>query len=197
MNQTFLNESSELDKEQGFSEIDEIVKSTEENVQYFTNISDSLVVSYTSDLDQLMIRVHVDTVENEASDAQLEKYILELSNALYFIGSRLEAMGIKDDLSKLAAKQVYNETYLDGPLDAKGKKPTVAELSALAENDSRYETIMNNIYSRAYRQIKYKVDAAYEMLASLRKVISKRMQEAQLAFQRSNGTLVMGQEEFN
>lgn len=194
MSETFLNE---VDKTVQDNQIDELVRETEENVTYFTNISDSLVIGYTSDLDQLMIRVHADTVENEATDSQLEKYILELSNALYFIGSRLEAMGIKDDLSKLAAKQVYNEAYLDAPVDAKGKKPTVAELSAMAEDSSRYETIMNNIYSRAYRQIKYKVDAAYEMLASLRKVISKRMQEAQLAFQRNNGTLVMGQEEFN
>lgn len=194
MSETFLNE---IDKTVQDNQIDELVRETEENVTYFTNISDSLVLGYTSDLDKLMIRVHVDTVENEATDDQLEKYILELSNTLYFIGSRLEAMGIKDDLSKLAAKQVYNESYLDAPVDAKGKKPTVAELSAMAENDSRYETIMNNIYSRAYRQIKYKVDAAYEMLASLRKVITKRMQEAQLAFQRNNGTLVMGTEEFN
>lgn len=191
MNETFLTE------ELKDVVVDEVVKSTEENSQYFTNISDSLVLGYTSDLDQLMIKIHVDTVENEATDAQLEKYILELSNALYFIGSRLEAMGIKDDLSKLAAKQVYNEAYLDAPVDAKGKKPTVAELTAIAEDSSRYETIMNNIYSRAYRQIKYKVDAAYEMLASLRKVISKRMQEAQLTMQRNNGTLVMGTEEFN
>lgn len=191
MNETFLTE--ELKDEV----VNEVVKSTEENSQYFTNISDSLVLGYTSDLDQLMIKIHVDTVENEATDAQLEKYILELSNALYFIGSRLESMGIKDDLSKLAAKQVYNEAYLDAPVDAKGKKPTVAELTAIAEDSSRYETIMNNIYSRAYRQIKYKVDAAYEMLASLRKVISKRMQEAQLTMQRNNGTLVMGTEEFN
>lgn len=191
MNETFLTE------ELKDVVVDEVVKSTEENSQYFTNISDSLVLGYTSDLDQLMIKIHVDTVENEATDAQLEKYVLELSNALYFIGSRLEAMGIKDDLSKLAAKQVYNEAYLDAPVDAKGKKPTVAELTAIAEDSSRYETIMNNIYSRAYRQIKYKVDAAYEMLASLRKVISKRMQEAQLTMQRNNGTLVMGTEEFN
>lgn len=191
MNETFLTEKSKD------VVVDEVVQSTEENSQYFTNISDSLVLGYTSDLDQLMIKIHVDTVENEATDVQLEKYILELSNALYFIGSRLEAMGIKDDLSKLAAKQIYNEAYLDAPLDAKGKKPTVAELTAIAEDSSRYETIMNNIYSRTYRQIKYKVDAAYEMLASLRKVISKRMQEAQLTMQRNNGTLVMGTEEFN
>ena len=191
MNETFLTEESKD------VVVDEVVQSTEENSQYFTNISDSLVLGYTSDLDQLMIKIHVDTVENEATDVQLEKYILELSNALYFIGSRLEAMGIKDDLSKLAAKQIYNEAYLDAPLDAKGKKPTVAELTAIAEDSSRYETIMNNIYSRTYRQIKYKVDAAYEMLASLRKVISKRMQEAQLTMQRNNGTLVMGTEEFN
>jgi hypothetical protein len=190
MNETFLTE------ELKDVVVNEVVKSTEENSQYFTNISDSLVLGYTSDLDQLMIKIHVDTVENEATDAQLEKYILELSNALYFIGARLEAMGIKDDLSKLAAKQVYNEAYLDAPVDAKGKKPTVAELTAIAEDSSRYETIMNNIYSRAYRQIKYKVDAAYEMLSSIRKIISKRMQDNQLSAARQSGGVVVGREEF-
>ena len=173
--------------------LNEVVESTEKNVEYFVTISDSMVKSYTEDIDNIMLKINTDTVENDASDYQLEKYVLELSNALYFIGAKLENMGIKDDLSKLAAKQVYNDTYLN-VVPENGKKPTVAELTAVSEDASRYETIMNNIYSRSYRQIKFKVDAAYEMLASLRKVISKRMQEAQLSMQRNNGNLVIGED---
>ena len=161
--------------------MDSVVESTEENSQEFTNISDSIVRAHTGELDKLMSDMNEDVVKQEASDLLLERYCLELSNMLYFMGQKLENMGIKDDLSKLAAKEVYNNAYLNAPVDEKGKKPTVAELTAVAENESRYETIMNNIYSRAYKQIKFKIDAGYDMLSSLRKIISKRMQEAQLS----------------
>lgn len=188
MNETFLSNPD-------MNKVNEIVKTTENNVEQFNQIANNLVIAYTNDIDNLMSRINTDVVENEASDDVLEKYMLELSNALYFIGTKLEGMGIKDDLSKLAAKEVFNNAYLDAPVDEKGKKPTVAEITAMAEGESRYETIMNNIYSRAYRQIKYKVDAAYEMLASLRKILSKRMQDAMLNNSTNHGSIVFGNEE--
>ena len=40
---------------------------------------------------------------------------------------------------------------------------------------------MNSIYSRVYKQIKLKMDAGYDMVNTLRKVISRRMQEASLS----------------
>ena len=189
-NNTFLNtvDPTMVDK------INAVVVRTEQNVEYFTNISDNIVSANTVELDTLVNKIR-EAALTDISDNDLERYILELSNMLYFIGTKLETMGVKDDLSKIASKQVYNEAYLNAPVDEKGKKPTVAELTAIAEDDSRYECIMNNIYSRAYRLIKYKVDAAYEILSSLRKIVSKRMQEAQLSMQRNNGGLVFGGEE--
>lgn len=169
----------------------------EANAVYYTDISDALVQAYSSDLDTLMHRIKADCIEVEPSDKMLEGYTLELSNALYFIGQKLENIGIKDDLSKMAAKEVYNEAYLNymNAGDAK-KKPTVAELTAMSEADAKYQTVLNSIYARVYRQIKFKVDAAYEMLSSIRKIISKRMQDNQLSMARQTGGVVIGREEF-
>jgi len=169
----------------------------EENAVYYTNISDKLVTAYSSDLDEIMNRIKADCIEVEPSDKMLENYTMELSNALYFIGQKLETIGIKEDLSKMAAKEVYNEAYLNhmDAGDAK-KKPTVAELTALSEADAKYQTVINSIYARVYRQIKFKVDAAYEMLSSIRKIISKRMQDNQLSMARQTGGIVVGREEF-
>jgi hypothetical protein len=174
-----------------------VTATAESNASYYTDISDSLVDAYSSDLDSLMNRIKADCIEVEPSDKVLESYTMELSNALYFVGQKLEAVGIKDDLSKMASKEIYNESYLSylDNGDAK-KKPTVAELTALAEADSKYQTVLNSIYSRVYRQIKYKVDAAYEMLSSIRKIISKRMQDNQLSMARQTGGVVIGREEF-
>lgn len=164
-------------------QMDKVVEVTESNVTYFTSISDKLVQSYTGDLDQLMRDLHTDAIKNDASDKELEKYLLELNNMLYFLGMKLETVGIKDDLSKLAAREAYNDAYLRNRLkDAEQRnKTTVAELTALAEEASRYETVLNALYSRVYKQIKFKMDAGYDMVNSLRKIITKRMQDQSLS----------------
>lgn len=183
--------------EQDKMQIDHVAEMTEANATEYTAISDKLVNSYSTDLDALMDRIRIDCVDQEPSDRILEIYTMELSNALYFIGQKLETVGIKEDLTKMAAKEAYNNAYLEH-MDAggAGKKPTVAELTALSEDDSKYQTVINSIYSRVYRQLKYKVDAAYEMLSSIRKIISKRMQENQLSMARQTGGVVVGREEF-
>lgn len=191
MDDTFINK---IDTEE---KINTIFDNTDKNTNYFTQISDKVVTAYTNDLDTLMNKIREDTIDNTPSDEILEKYVLELSNLLYFLGSRLETIGIKDDITRMSAKEVYNNTYTDN-LDVApgGKKPTVAELNVMSENASRYETVVNSIYSRVYRQIKFKIDGAYEMLASLRKIVSKRMQENQLSYTRNSGSVVIGSEEF-
>lgn len=177
----------DIDKDQ----MDTVVKSTEDNVQYFTNISDTLVAQYTSELDELMRDLYQDAVKKDASDMELEKYLLELNNMLYFLGSKLETVGVKDDLSKLAAKESYNDAYLKNRLkDTENRnKTTVAELTALAEDASKYETVLNSLYARVYKQIKFKMDAGYDMVNSIRKIISKRMQDQSLSMYTPRNTL--------
>ena len=68
-----------------------------------------------------------------------------------------------------------------------GKKVTVAEAQTSAENSSTYENMVNTIYSRSYKMFKYKIDAAQTMLSSLSKMLSKRMQEAQMSMNTRDG----------
>lgn len=192
MKNTFITDNS------CSNEIESVFEQTDNSAKMFTEMSEKVVTAYTQDLDKLMNTIKAKAVDEVVSDTLLEGFIMELSNLLYFMGDRLESVGIKDDVTKLSAKEVYNRSYMDNisnVTDTK-KKPTVAELTALAENDSRYQTVVNTIYSRTYRQIKFKIDAAYEMLSSLRKIVSKRMQEHQLDYTRNSGSIVTGSEEF-
>ncbi len=184
-----------LDENDKF-QVNAVAEATESNSEYYMDISNKLVESYSSDLDVLMGRVKVDCVDTEPTDSVIESYILELSNLLYFVGKNVESVGVKEDLTKMAAKEVYNTSYLNHMDAGAGKKPTVAELTALSEDDAKYQNVINSIYSRVYRQLKYKVDSAYEMLSSLRKVLSKRMQEMQLSATRQGGGVFVGREEF-
>lgn len=160
-----------------------IIATTEDNLSYYISISEKLVKEYTSDFDELMQDLKEDLVDGDPTDAVIEKYVLELNNMLYFLGDKLEGVGIRDDLSKMASKEVFNNKYLESrEKDAERKnKTTVAELTAIAEDASKYEAILNSIYSRVYKQIKLKMDAGYDMVNTLRKVISRRMQEVSLS----------------
>lgn len=168
---TFLNDIDE-------NTVETLMKETDENVKYFTDVSTKTASKYCEHLDALMQSLYkrVIAIDSMTND-ELERNVLELTNLVYFMGDKVETLGIYDDMSGAAAKEVYNKAYLDVKLNADGKKPTVAELTANAEQSAQYESVVNNIYERAYKMVKFKIDAANKMVDVLRKVISRRMQE--------------------
>lgn len=160
--------------------VTQLLDKTEQNVNYFNSITEQVVKAYSHDLDQLMIHINEDINSKDELDIDsIEKYYIELTNILYFMGSKLEQLGIRNDMSKAAKQEVFNKAYmsnLDKDVDRKNKT-TVAENNAKAEQASQYESVINSIYDRAYRQIKYKIDGGYEMVKTLSKILSRRMQD--------------------
>ena len=170
-------------------ELNLVYKTLDENVDYADQVARSTVNSQTQDLDNLMVNIYDDIISvEEPATSSIEKYFLALSNCLYFLGERLEKVGLYDDLSKAQAKEKYNNAYMDcvNPTDSK-KKVTVAEAQTSAENSAVYENMVSTIYARSYKIFKYKIDAAQTMLSSLSKMLSKRMQDEQLANNTADG----------
>lgn len=161
--------------------IEAVLDKTEENVQYINSIAASVVTSYSESLDTVMQNIYTDIIT--AKDTQgvatnvIEQYYLELANILYFMYSKVESLGLYDDISKTSAKEVYNDAYMNSQLVFDNKKPTVAESTAVAEKSALYESTVNNMYSRSYKIFKSKIDAGYEMCRCLSKIISRRMQD--------------------
>lgn len=165
--------------------IDEILNETKTNVDYLSSVVDSTVKSYSEYLDKIMSAIYneIIIIENVSTDT-IEKYFLELSNALYFVVENVEKVGIYDGVSKASAQQKYNDFYMKHQASNVGvvgaKKPTVAESTAYAESESLPDSMVNEIYNRSYKILKGKIDAAQTMVSTLSKVLSKRMSENQL-----------------
>ena len=125
----------------------------------------------------------------------IEKYFLALSNYVYFMGEKLETLGTYHAMSKAAYKQVYNTAYLNNQIkDAEKKnKTTVAENTAIAENSAIYEGTVNDIYSKAYKIVKNKIDAAQTMISTLSKIMSKRIQEQQFSNNQMSTTKILNE----
>lgn len=180
---TFL---SNLDTET----LDSLMSETASNVEYVDNILSEVVTSYTDSLDTVMKKIYNDIIiplqsEQDIPITTLEKYFLELSNVVYFVGAKVEKLNIYDAMSKIAYKEAYNKNYMNPLIDK--AKPTVAELTAFAEDNSLYNQVTNEIYNKAYRLCKQKLDNANTMIATISKTISRRMNEMQ--YDTSNTTL--------
>jgi sRNA-binding carbon storage regulator CsrA len=162
-----------------------LMEETGKNVEYFNSVSAETAEKYTKHLDVLMKELYKTLVKpSEVPTSVLEQNVLELTNLIYFMGDKIESLGVFDDMSGAAAKEVYNKAYLDYQVkDAvdKKNKTTVAECTAVAEQSAQYETVVNSIYEHAYKIVKFKIEAAYKMVDVLRKIISHRMQEESLS----------------
>lgn len=139
-------------------------------------IVDTIITTYVDELDKYVSHIDERLCDkgNPPTDAELDKFCLNLSSLIYFASSMSERLGIRDDIAKATYKEVYNTTR-DG-----AEKGTVQDKNTLAELASQQEQLISVCYTRAYRIVKAKVDSAQELLTSIKKVISRRMQEQQL-----------------
>lgn len=162
-----------LDKEK-FSKGIEVIK---QDKVYLEDISNKLTEEFTKGLDKLMKETYLLIKQNELDDNEMEIRFLELTNHLYFMGDKLESLGIELTVSSSRNKEVFNRLYQQST-------GTIPERKAVAEEGSKYESLMEAIYESVYKRIKAKIDAGYEMVSSLKRIIMKRVAEIGLQGQR-------------
>lgn len=164
--------------------IDEEVKKEQEllrnNVEQDSKSIDEIVnmiiKPYCKDLDKYVefIKDCLQDGENPPTTVELEDFCMNLSTDIYFASGMCEYLGIRDDIAKALYKEMYN-THRDSI-----EKGTVADKNTLAELASQQEQLTSVCYTRAYKIMKNKVDAAQELLSSCKKVLSHRMQAEEL-----------------
>lgn len=147
----------------------------EDNAAIIDSIVDDIINPYCKDLDKYVhfVASCLKDGEKPPTTGELEDFCLNLSTFIYFAGGMCENLGVRDDISKAVWKETYNNARDD-------QKGTVADKNAQAELQSQQEQLTNVCFSRAYKKMKAKVDAAQELLSSCKKVLSHRMQEESL-----------------
>jgi len=148
----------------------------EDNSKTINGIVDSIIKSYSKDLDDyvLFIKECLADGQNPPTDAELDDFCLNLSTYIYFAGGMVEQLGIRDDIAKAVYKETYNTARQNQD------KGTVADKDSIAELNSQQELLTSICYTRAWRTMKSKVENAQELLQSCKKVLSRRMTEAEL-----------------
>jgi hypothetical protein len=164
-----------LDKER-FEKDLEIVKVDKE---YLLEISNKICHEFTSHLDSLMQKIYIEIKNDKIGDSSLERYYLELTSLVYFLGDRLESLGIEQTVASARNQEIFNRLYQE----AEG---TIKDKQAFAEENSKYEYFLKAVYDSVYKRIKLKMDAAYEMVSTVKRVIAARTAEKALSQTRNN-----------
>ena len=153
---------------------------TQDRVENHSSVLDSIVNEiiepYCKDLDRyvMFIKECLHDGETPPTNDELDDFCLNLSTLIYFAGGMCEQLGIRDDISKAVYKEVYNDTR------SSLSEGTVADKDSIAELNAQQEQITSVCYNRAYRIVKAKIEAAQELLASCKKVLTRRCQEFEL-----------------
>ena len=148
----------------------------EANSKAINDIVNGLVADYCRQLDDYVkyINTIIQDQKQPVTPQELDDFVIQLPILLYFAGEAQENLGIHEDIAKAKKMEKYNTVYNQ-------VKGTIADKTAKSEISSQTEYLTHIIYQRAYKIVKAKMEAAYELLSSCKKVISRRMTESELA----------------
>lgn len=152
------------------------LKGTFDKVKDLSRVIDEMVEDVVQfvceELDNYMLGISdiLTNQETPVTDLQLDDFTLNLPSLLYFVSAQQETLGIKEDVSKALQKEVFNRVR-------EKAQGTVADKDTAAELAAQHETVVNIIYARAYKKVKLRIDAAWEMLNSVKKVTTRRIAE--------------------
>lgn len=160
----------------------EAVRKNNEAVESLTAVVREMVKKIVdeacSDLDKYMAVIEEIMCDKDTpvSDAELEDFTLNLPSLLYLTSSRREDLKVKEDVARAVHKDVYNRVR-DKAQGTVADKDTAADLAA----QSQAITVI--VLQRAGSTIKTREEAAWEMLNSVKKVLSLRIAELELTRQ--------------
>lgn len=147
-----------------------------QNSDIIDGIVNRLVEQYCKPLDDYMnyIRECLVDPDTPPTDHQLDDFTLTLPVLLYFTGEAQESLGIREDVAKAIKQELYSEIYNQ----ATG---TIGDKTARAELATQSEMLTHIAYQRAYKKVRLRMEMGAEMLQSVKKVMSRRMQEMELS----------------
>lgn len=148
--------------------------SVQENSTILERIVQNIVMKYSQELDEEVEKIRELLSDSETlSDAEIEHIVMRLPVFMYFGVNGLENLGIESDMAKAVKMEVFNEKYIQ----AEG---TIQDKTHQAELDTLNEQMVEVAFSRAYRQLKAKIEKAEHVFSGAKKVLTKRMQDLEL-----------------
>lgn len=158
------------------SQFKEFVRPVSEQWEIIDEIISEIVADSISDLDEYLSRIQSAFTGDSSnlSNEDLETIIFEIPLRLYWATDNMEIIGVKEDIAKIIKSDKYRAILMET-----GGTSQVKQSSA--ETACYQESLINIIYSNAYKLVKIKCDMAFELMQSAKKIFNKRISEIELS----------------
>lgn len=159
------------------TQISDVVNKHIDDAKDYIELVNKLVEPQTTNLDLLIrdVTALIKQPDYMIDIDTLQIYYLKLSTELYAMVDKSKQFEIYSSLAKVFETESYNNAYLTESLPADGKKPTVKELEIKAENKAKRESLVNTVYSSAFKTIKSKIDAGNMIADTLKNIIKAKI----------------------
>lgn len=149
----------------------------EEKSVIIEKIVENIVQKYSQELDSEIdkIKSMLDDADN-LEDSEIENVVMRLPVFMYYAINGLENLGVESDMAKAVKMELYNEKYISS-------EGTIHDKTHKAELETMNEQLVEVAFQRAYRKLREKVAKAEHVFSGAKKVISKRMIDAEITRQ--------------
>ena len=147
------------------------------NSDYMQKMINEELDKLGNDLDTLVQKIKslVFSDTEEITCAELESCCMKLSLILYDFETQAEYASVRADIAKMLRDDKYNYIVSMDTDSSDGKKMSVSQKQAIANSTIQAETATALLCSHIMKILLNKKTAAYELLATLKKVLSSRM----------------------
>lgn len=148
----------------------------EQDSQIVEEIVVEIVEAQTKELDEYVQNIK-SVLEMDSDDLtmdELNRIMIRLCSYAYFVVTKQELMGIRQDISEAVRAERYNEAYMNISVG------TIAKKTAEAESSVKEEAVIALIYSRAYKIMKGKYESVNRLIDVVKKIVSSRQQQMAL-----------------
>lgn len=147
-----------------------IVENESLNIDVLVN---KILENEVKELDAYMNNLKRELNLSDLSISDLNLVLMKLCSYSYFLSTRQELIGVRQDIAAIYEKEKYNKSFND-------LQGTVASKTSRAEELTQEEAIISLVWEKAYKAIKLRIDSLNRYIDAVKKVTSTKMAEMQL-----------------
>lgn len=137
-------------------------------------ITSNEATTITKSLDDLVSYIRMCQNERELTNEEIQNFIIQIPLYIYAIINECELVGLKGDLAKLQKSVMYAKVFNEMSGTVESRKNT-------AIFSTQDEQKVSMICDSVYKIVEKRIEMAYELLNSLKKVMNMRIAELQLS----------------
>ena len=147
-----------------------IVENESLNIDTLVN---KILENEVKELDAYMDNLKRELNLSDLSISELNLVLMKLCSYSYYLSTRQELIGVRQDIAAIYEKEKYNKSFND-------LQGTVASKTSRAEELSQEEAIISLVWEKAYKAIKLRIDSLNRYIDAVKKITSTKMAEMQL-----------------